>query len=291
MKEKILHKKKTQFSRYSIFWLAVYFAVAFSLSVIGCKKETAPDQDEKERWNYNFGDKPLLIAHAGGGYKGQTYLNVKQALDFNYENGHRYFELDFSWTSDGHLAAIHDWDQTYIKLFKKSGPAPTLKEFMDIKLEGGLTQMSLDEINSWLIKQEDAFIITDIKARNLEGLRYIKEKNPSLQSRFIPQVHTFEQIRQARELGYEKIILTIYRLKADDKQIIEHLTKENVYAVTMPWQRAFFSDLSEKLNSMNICVYAHTINRLHAFRHLREFGVYGVYADFLKPPKSDSAAE
>ncbi|MDR1388703.1 MAG: hypothetical protein LBJ31_01825 [Treponema sp.] len=61
------------------------------------------------------GKEQLLIAHAGGALFGAggetlTYTNSLEAVEQNYMRGHRVFEIDFSLTKDGKLAAVHDWD-------------------------------------------------------------------------------------------------------------------------------------------------------------------------------------
>ena len=61
--------------------------------------------------------RPLFIAHASGGINGLTYLNSLETLNYNYELGHRYFEVDFSWTQDDELVLIHDWKLSYNRLF------------------------------------------------------------------------------------------------------------------------------------------------------------------------------
>jgi glycerophosphoryl diester phosphodiesterase len=51
---------------------------------------------------------PPSVAHAGGGYKGQTYLNCLECFEENYQKGHRLFEFDLMMTSDDFVVAIHD---------------------------------------------------------------------------------------------------------------------------------------------------------------------------------------
>src|ERR1039458_4726270 len=53
-----------------------------------------------------------MVAHAGGAVRGETYTNSRDALDQHYAMGYRVFELDFDWTSDGHLVISHDWKLT-----------------------------------------------------------------------------------------------------------------------------------------------------------------------------------
>ena len=57
---------------------------------------------------------PLMILHAGGVTpEGVTGSNSLEALEHSYENGFRLLELDFSWTCDGELVCVHDWNAFY----------------------------------------------------------------------------------------------------------------------------------------------------------------------------------
>lgn len=73
---------------------------------------------------------PLMIAHAGGGINSQNYSNSLEALEYNYQQGFRYFEIDFSWTSDAQLVCLHDWGKRFQKVFGHKTKQPlSLKEF------------------------------------------------------------------------------------------------------------------------------------------------------------------
>ena len=61
--------------------------------------------------------RPTLISHAGGGIETGTYSNAREAFDLHYQEGHRYFEADLSWTSDGRLVLVHDWDERFNEWF------------------------------------------------------------------------------------------------------------------------------------------------------------------------------
>jgi glycerophosphoryl diester phosphodiesterase len=52
-----------------------------------------------------------LMAHALGGYNGKAYNNTMPALKNAVKNGYKYFEVDFSYTSDERLVLCHGWDE------------------------------------------------------------------------------------------------------------------------------------------------------------------------------------
>ena len=81
------------------FFVLAVFAVAF----------TTVGTAECQLFNESAKFQVLRIAHAGGGLGKRTYTNSYEALDSNTKNGFKYFELDFTFTSDGRLVCIHDW--------------------------------------------------------------------------------------------------------------------------------------------------------------------------------------
>ena len=93
---------------------------------------------------------PQLIAHGGGiiirvdGKDKRVYsTNSIEALQRNYDEGYSLFEMDFQWTSDNHLVAIHDWGTSWRAYYEKEDryyyqdrdlkqeEAPTLKQRYD----------------------------------------------------------------------------------------------------------------------------------------------------------------
>ena len=71
---------------------------------------------------------PYMISHAMGGIDGTNYSNSLEAFQENYAEGHRIFEVDFEYTSDGRMVLCHSWKHN---LFKghKYGKAPTYKKY------------------------------------------------------------------------------------------------------------------------------------------------------------------
>ena len=116
--------------------------------------------------NSSNGGQPPLIAHAGGGIKGLTYMNSLEAIEFNYALGHRYFELDFSWTSDDQLVLIHDWKKSYQRLFNSdTEEAPTEQAFSAMSMYKGHTQLSLKDLIIWLKNHPDANVLATSKIK------------------------------------------------------------------------------------------------------------------------------
>lgn len=220
------------------------------------------------------------IAHAGGALNGETYTNSIEALEANKGN-FTLFEIDLAFTSDDHLVCSHDWDHYPIQIFGKTlDTPPSLAEFVDLtKQNERFTNCTLDTLIEWLDQNPGASIITDLKQDNLKALKYIADTYPNHIHRFKPQIYHMNQYQEARRLGYDDVILTIYNWTAPDDQIVEATRGVKLFAVTVPHFRAPF--IAKKLKMAGNRVYAHTINTNETLNNLRWFEVDEVYTDFL----------
>jgi hypothetical protein len=226
------------------------------------------------------------IAHAGGGIARQTYTNSYEALEHNHERGFRYFELDFSFTSDGQLVCIHDWKNNFEHVFGFAADnVPTLAEFIELATTSArFENCTLDGVAQWMASHREAILVTDIKENNLAGLELIRVSIAGSARRVIPQVYFPENFQAVRKLGFESIIWTLYRYGGSEEEVLKHATEmDPPIAVTMPVSRAE-TGLPKRLAKRNIPSYVHTINSAdEALRLSRRFRVTEIYTDFLPP--------
>ena len=213
-----------------------------------------------------------LIAHAGGGFNDLTYTNSIDALELNKKN-YKFFELDFFLTDDGKLVCAHDWSENLKSFSKFQTYVNNKKDFKPC------TYLSLKD---WLKLNPDAKIITDIKNDNLSGLKFISKNFENFEKNFIPQIYKPNEYKIIRDMGYENIIWTLYRYKKNNKKVINSLKKMNLFAITMPKNRAQ-SDLPLFLKKNNIKSYVHTINSMKEyFIYTNYFKVDQIYTDWIK---------
>lgn len=203
-----------------------------------------------------------LVAHAGGGLPEGDYSNSKEALDQSAANGLRLFELDFNWTADGELAIVHDWNREY-RYWHHLGwtdwlashfVAPSSAGFHASTPRYGLTRLSLETLIEWL-RANPGRIITDIKSGNIEGLALIASLAGPLQNRFVPQIYSAAEYQAVRQLGYEDIILTTYRLSLSPESLRE-IDELDLFAVTVPENQV--ADAAGIISKNRI--FTHTIN-------------------------------
>jgi glycerophosphoryl diester phosphodiesterase len=221
-----------------------------------------------------------LVAHAGGAIDGLTYTNSAAALDASYARGFRTFEVDFNWTSDGALVLLHDWNDLFEQVFQAPCGRRSLAEFRQLRMVGGFRQMTAGDLESWLRAHPDAYLITDVKERNLDALGQIAFEAPGLVSRIVPQVFELAEYEPVRALGYRRVILATYRMTETDAEIVSWVSEHAVFAVSM-WKPQALGSIVGQLARLGVPVYAHTENRVEHASYLMANGVAGIYTDSL----------
>jgi|GEM_PF-3245614 len=226
---------------------------------------------------------PRLVSHAAGGFNARRYRNSMEALDYNYALGHRMFEVDFSWTADQRLAGIHDWGSTYKRLFPQADhqQRPTYAELLDLLMDNNESIITLARLRQWLSAHPDAYIVTDIKSKNVTALETMKEELQDQYRQVVPQLYHPHNYQAIKTLGYEHIIFTLYATRLSTDEIIAFVTDNPLLAVTLHPKKKGFSELVPRFNTMGVFVYVHTYNTLAEYQQYRELGADGIYTDFL----------
>jgi glycerophosphoryl diester phosphodiesterase len=141
--------------------------------------------------------------------------------------------------------------------------------------------MALEDLYSWLSEHEDVYIITDVKTKNLAALKHISATAGILKKQFIPQIYNLNEFAPVKRLGFKDIVLTLYRLNLSDEKIVEFAAANELFAVTMPLEKAISTSLAEELENKNVAVLVHTVNSFKIWEKLRQKGIEGIYTDVL----------
>jgi glycerophosphoryl diester phosphodiesterase len=227
---------------------------------------------------------PLMIAHAGGGYQGQAYTNSIEALNHSYARGFRLIEVDFSWTSDGHLVCLHDWGKTHKKIFGRKLKQPLSLEAFEQQLSGhpSFQVCTTQTLADWLVKHPGVSIITDIKYDNLKGIHYLLEHHASIKSQLIPQFYQPGEYTKLKELGFDRLIWILYQYEGSRRSVVELSQQMQLLAISMRARQAKSRTLQQLRDRHRIMVY--TINKTRTLESLQtRYGVGGFYTDFLLP--------
>ncbi len=226
------------------------------------------------------------IAHAGGGIDGETYTDSFEAMDKSMKAGFTLLEIDFSWTSDGELVCLHDWQDSFKRFFGYyPATRPTLLDFKRlVKQRSPYHLCTLDELADWMVENPRMLLVTDVKNQNIRALKLIAKSIEGFDDRVIPQIYQPQSFRVAKEIGYKDIIWTLYRYRGNSEEVLSWVEKMSaLYAVTMPTGLAE-TGLGSALQERGIYTYTHTINAADKLEHYRGLGIDNVYTDFL-PPK------
>ncbi len=225
---------------------------------------------------------PRYVAHAGGEVAGVAGSNSLEALDESLARGHSLVELDLSWTSDGHLVLFHDWDIAPETLLSERPRILSRAEFRAARSNRGLTHIDLPALADWLRGHAGLDVVVDVKGRAQAGWAALATGYPDLAQRFIPQIYDLDEYDEARALGFERIILTLYASAADDDAVVAFARGHELFAVTMPVARAK-GGLPRRLAAVDVFTYAHTVDEYLVVSDLFGRGVGGVYTSLLSP--------
>lgn len=229
---------------------------------------------------------PEFIAHGGGGINGIPVSNSKEALDESVRRGISFIEVDLVWTTDQVPVLLHGWDGFVTRLFHveeqvdREEQAYSHDEFMTLQMRDGLHQMDLKSLMDWMEVNQDVYIVTDIKEDNLKMLELIADEYEQYQHRIIPQIYAIDEYIQVYYMGYEHIILTLYKSEYTAEQIKDFINRYEFFAITMPIERVE-EDLAEELKTEGAFIYCHTVNEEELALELRAKGVDGFYSDDL----------
>ncbi len=227
----------------------------------------------------NGRDVPRFIAHAGGAIDGHTYTNSLEALNHNYRQGFRTFELDIVETIDHHFVAAHDW-ASWKNLTNYSGSLPpTLAQFRQHKILDRYTPMDMDAINHWFAGHPKAILVTDkIDKPTSFANQFIDSR------RLVMELFSIEAVEEATDA---KIAVTVSEplLNQVKTNKVNWLLDRNIDQVDL--SRLSLDQhmpLIHSLNEAGIKVFVYHVNYTdgedEAFVVCHDFDfVYGMYAD------------
>ena len=153
-----------------------------------------------------------------------------EALNQNYSQGLRLFELDLKLTSDGFIVAVHDWEKWKKNSGYKGDIPPTLKIFNNYRISKKYTPLDYKKINSWFNQNKDAILITD----KIKDLNAIKNQIKIDKSRLLIETFSIESLIQFRDNNY-KVIANIDSLK-ELKNPVNFLNQKEIEYISVPHQ-------------------------------------------------------
>lgn len=252
-----------------------------------CIYKTQQLQNEIVATRNSIMDKRSIV-HAAGtiidGEEEYIYTNSLEALENAYSNDNRFIEIDFCPTVDGDVVLSHYW------LNVELGGEQTKENYLKAKVYGLFTTMDLEMLAQFMYDHEDLYIITDIKSNNVEVCAQIQERYPDLVDRFIIQIYHVNEFGPISELGYKKIIFTLYTISTEEMNIdviADAIKKYDILAVTF-WESWIYDvedswrhgkDFYNTMRSLGIPICVHTVNDRSDILNDFDEGVDIVYTD------------
>ncbi len=219
-----------------------------------------------------------LIVHACGGIDGLDYTNSREAMDSTLKKGHRFVEVDFTFSSDGIPVCVHSWSDL------NSDTVMDHNTFKSHKIYGKYSTLDAEDILDYMERFPDLYIVLDTKDSMPELVRALVDLNAprDIMERFIIQVYAAGEKSRIMELypfPEENFLFTAYILGNRPGYIMSVCYEENISVVTLPYE--WLSDSWHYFFDKDFVVFIHTVNRPDEMKWLFSKGVHGVYTDFL----------
>lgn len=231
------------------------------------------------------------IVHAGGELWGvdsegtfRSFFgsNSLEGLENCVANGYNAIELDFNFTSDGHLVCIHDWSAEYIDTITTGTPM-SYDEFMSSKIFWNFTPLDIEAVGKFMGEHPEIYIITDIKERFSEAVEAISAALPDLKDRIVVQIYEKDDYDTVSAAGFTNIIFTLYRLdwqsKTDTADLVRFERSHPLIGFTFAKELCDEKNYVSKMSKAGVPLYVHTVNAPAEIQKYHAMGVYGVYTD------------
>ena len=169
------------------------------------------------------------VLHATGIYKNQIYTNSIEALEKN-KKGFKYFEIDLQLTKNNKIICGHDINPNIV----------FYDQFLIENSKRKIKSCDYKSLKSWLKKNPEKIIITDVKTdNNLKALKFIRDNFNNYKKNFIPNIYDPKNYKLVKNMGYNDIIWALYKYPHDSNgnkdfsNIIDIIKNKSFFAVSI----------------------------------------------------------
>lgn len=228
-----------------------------------------------------FADAPLIY-HAGGQIDGNVYTNSLEAVQKTLSEGKNFIELDFRYTSDGHLVCAHAWYDVFPEDYE-----PTLEEFLAAKIQGKYTPLTAEKVIQLMEENPQMYLVTDTKdADSVEiigKLVSLAQNDPKILNRFIVQLYTGREKNDMKALyPFEdsQFVFTTYKWGTWQHEVAAICNEENISVIAVPYEEMSDEDAAY-MKELGFTVYEFTVDRGDYAKLSLERGISGFYTNGL----------
>lgn len=241
--------------------------------------------------------KNYMISHAMGGIDGYNYSNCLEGFQENYAEGHRIFEVDLEYTSDGKIVLWHHWDRPFCSKYKK-GKKPTYEQFMSSKIYDRYTPMDLEALLRLMAEYPDIRIVTDSKYTKSSTVKKQfrtivstakKLGVSSVLDRLVVEIYTKDMFDVVDGVyHFKEYMMTLYKVfdKAPStsklKSMASFCQRKGIATIAMyaDWWKSKYAGI---IKSYGLDIALYTVNDAREAREYFDDGVNALFTDFLPP--------
>ena len=236
-------------------------------------------------------EEDTLLAHAMGGIGESTYTNSLEAFELAYKNGFRVYEVDLTVTKEGRVICSHEY-------LDENGEVLEYSSFMQEKIEDKYTPLDLTKLIDLMEAYPDIYVMTDIKWDNSMGSSNEdvitlmstlvgeagQREDKDILERVIIQIYNPKSYEIMKSFyPFKHYVYTLYHYASPIYEEILGFCLENNLPVVAMEEGRISKEITEYFKQWNIDVLVYTINDKEKVKELREFGVTGIYTDWLVP--------
>lgn len=228
-------------------------------------------------------ERSRLIYHAGGVVDGVTYTNSREAIEQTLSRGDMLLEIDFLFTSDGHLVCLHEWKNLY-----GMTRACSLEKFQSLRIYGRFTTITAEEFIDYMREYPDLYLIVDTKEKDsvavVAELLRLCDYQDDIARRFVIQLYDAgvkAKMCELYDFRDDNFLFTAYKFGPSRTNAIMDLCKEEgITVITVPYG-SWGSATVERFLAEGFLIFEHTVNDTKMTDASLGRGVYGFYTDTL----------
>ncbi len=245
--------------------------------------------NNKDKFTY-YANKTQKVAHAGGAIDGHVHNNSLEALNKSYSEGIRIFEIDFSYTSDGHLVLTHgftenDYANVWGIPYDEEKSIMDYKTFKKTKMFGKYTTMDLEMLVEFMKTHEDVYVIPDIK---YGGTAIIAIKayhdiidaidDPTILSRFFGAFYNTRAYEYVSKIYNFELKTLFVKDSAKIESTYEYCKNNNIQMMIIN-KNIYTKEVADYFKDKNIIINVYTLNKASDIDYYLKLGANLVTTD------------